>query len=210
MCTGHYAWVHTRAVHSAGHAPVHQRKDTSASRAVGVRWWYIEGNVKFSFSEVFNPDLGLGKNRKARPGSKPKCRVVNSAEPLAESAAFGHRRRHSRFRLSIFKSDLNPPGVNGINKLDGHIELASFDAGRLLRNELESPTPLRDHMSVLEQRVVAKGNKKSIIQGDNPGSSTSITSKGKASKAPRTSSIMVLDSSFKVHPPFGAFQGWEQ
>ncbi|KAK3219532.1 hypothetical protein Dsin_013502 [Dipteronia sinensis] len=60
-------------------------------------------------------------------------------------------------------------------------------------NELESPRPLRDCMSVLEQRVVAKGNKKSSIQGDNPGSSTSITSKGKAFKAPRTSSIMVLD-----------------
>ncbi|KAK3185142.1 hypothetical protein Dsin_032428 [Dipteronia sinensis] len=136
--------------------------------------------------------------------------VVNSAEPLAESAALGRRRCHRRLRLSIFKSNLNPPGVNGINKLDGHFELASSDAGMLLKNELESPPPLRDRMSVLEQRVVAKGNKKSSVQGDNPGSSTSITSKGKASKAPRTSSIMVLDSSSKVHPPFGAFHGWEQ
>ncbi|TXG73620.1 hypothetical protein EZV62_002199 [Acer yangbiense] len=111
--------------------------------------------------------------------------------------------------VQAFRSK-SSPGVNGINKLDGPFELASSDAGMLLSNELESPPPPRDRMAVLEQRVVAKGNKKSSIQGDNPGSSTSTTLKGKASRAPRTSSIMVLDSSSKVHPPSGAFQGWEQ
>ncbi|KAK3225675.1 hypothetical protein Dsin_005537 [Dipteronia sinensis] len=130
------------------------------------------------------------------------------------------RRDSRRFRLPsprislAVASDLNPPRVNGINKLDGHFELASSDAGMLLRNELESPPPLRDRMSVLEQRVVndlfVTLFVMSSIQGDNPGSSTSITSRGKASKAPRNSSLMVLDSSSKVHPTSGAFQGWEQ
>lgn len=50
------------------------------------------------------------------------------------------------------------PGVGGINKLDGSFELASSDAGTLLRNELESPSP-RDRTTLLEQRVV-KGNNK--------------------------------------------------
>lgn len=48
------------------------------------------------------------------------------------------------------------------------------------------------------------------IQEDNPGSGPSTMLKGKASRAPRTSSIMVLDSSSKVQQPSGAFQGWEQ
>lgn len=51
------------------------------------------------------------------------------------------------------------PGVTGINKLDGSFELASSDAGSLLKTELESP-PTRDRTSMLEQRVVAKGNNK--------------------------------------------------
>lgn len=34
--------------------------------------------------------------------------------------------------------------------------------------------------------------------------------KGKASRGPRTDSIMVLDSSSKVHPSSGTFQGFEQ
>ncbi|KAL5765499.1 hypothetical protein ACOSP7_016116 [Xanthoceras sorbifolium] len=111
--------------------------------------------------------------------------------------------------VQAFRSK-SSPGANGINKLDGSFELASSDASTLLMNELESPPPPRDRMGGLEQRVVAKGNTKSSIQGDNPGSGLSTTLKRKASRAPRTSSIMVLDSSSKVHPPSGAFQGWEQ
>ncbi|XP_031261152.1 uncharacterized protein LOC116119352 isoform X3 [Pistacia vera] len=101
------------------------------------------------------------------------------------------------------------PGVTGINKLDGSFELASSDAGSLLKTELESPSP-RDRTSMLEQRVVAKGNNKPNIREDNPGNCSSTMLKGKASRGPRTGSIMVLDSSSKVHSSSGAFQGWEQ
>ncbi|ESR37491.1 hypothetical protein CICLE_v10027692mg [Citrus x clementina] len=100
------------------------------------------------------------------------------------------------------------PGVGGINKLDGSFELASSDAGTLLRNELESPSP-RDRTTLLEQRVV-KGNNKLNVQEDNPGSGSNTMLKGKASRAPRTGSVMVLDSSSKVHPSSGTFQDWEQ
>lgn len=48
------------------------------------------------------------------------------------------------------------------------------------------------------------------VQEDNPGSSSSTMLKGKASRAPRTGSVMVLDSSSKVHPSSGTFQDWEQ
>lgn len=100
------------------------------------------------------------------------------------------------------------PGVGGINKLDGSFELASSDTGTLLRNELESPSP-RDRTNLLDQRVV-KGNNKLNVREDNPGSGSNTMLKGKASRAPRTGSVMVLDSSSKVHPSSGTFQDWEQ
>ncbi|XP_044483678.1 uncharacterized protein LOC123209625 [Mangifera indica] len=100
-------------------------------------------------------------------------------------------------------------GVTGINKLDGSLEPASSDAGSLLKTELEGP-PLRDRTSMLEQRVVAKGKNKPNIREDNPGNCSSTMLKGKVSAGPRTGSIMVLDSSSKVHSSPGTFQGWEQ
>lgn len=48
------------------------------------------------------------------------------------------------------------------------------------------------------------------IQEENRSSSPSTMLKGKASRAQRTGSLMVLDSSSKVHPSSGAFQGWEE
>lgn len=48
------------------------------------------------------------------------------------------------------------------------------------------------------------------VQEDNPGSGSNTMLKGKASRAPRTGSVMVLDSSSKVHPSSGTFQDWEQ
>ncbi|XWS73915.1 hypothetical protein CRYUN_Cryun02cG0170000 [Craigia yunnanensis] len=48
------------------------------------------------------------------------------------------------------------------------------------------------------------------LQDDNQASGSSTMLKGKVSRAPRTGSIMVLDSSSKVHLSSGALQGWEQ
>ncbi|KAE8037432.1 hypothetical protein FH972_010019 [Carpinus fangiana] len=102
------------------------------------------------------------------------------------------------------------PGVSGINKLDGSFEPASSDACTAVRNELER-TPLpRDRAVVLEQRLLAKGNNKSNIQEDISSGSPNTVVKGKVSRAPRTSSIMGLDSSPNVHHSSGAFQSCEQ
>ena len=48
------------------------------------------------------------------------------------------------------------------------------------------------------------------LQDDNQASGSSTMPKGKVSRAPRTGSIMVLDSSSKVHLSSGALQDWEQ
>ncbi|MBA0853202.1 hypothetical protein Goshw_014739 [Gossypium schwendimanii] len=102
------------------------------------------------------------------------------------------------------------PGVGGIRKSDGSFEAAGSDASTVLRNELESTSIPRDRAAMLEQRVVVKANTKATLQDDNQASGPSTMLKGKGSRAPRTGSIMVLDSSSKGHLLSGALQGWEQ
>ncbi|XP_040992755.1 uncharacterized protein LOC121239556 isoform X2 [Juglans microcarpa x Juglans regia] len=102
------------------------------------------------------------------------------------------------------------PGVSGINKLDGSFEAASSDACTVVRNELEHAPLPRDRAVILEQRLLAKGNKKSNIQKDIPASSPNTMVKGKVSRAPRTGSVMRLDSSPNVYHSSGAFPAWKQ
>ncbi|MBA0736040.1 hypothetical protein Gogos_009632 [Gossypium gossypioides] len=102
------------------------------------------------------------------------------------------------------------PGVGAIRKSDGSFEAAGSDASTVLRNELESTSIPRDRAAMLEQRVVVKANTKATLQDDNQASGPSTMLKGKGSRAPRTGSIMVLDSSSKGHLLSGALQGWEQ
>ncbi|XWS71471.1 hypothetical protein CRYUN_Cryun03dG0140700 [Craigia yunnanensis] len=102
------------------------------------------------------------------------------------------------------------PGVVGNNRSDGSFEATGSDASTVLRNELESTSIPRDRAAMLEQRVVVKTNNKASLQDDNQASGSSTMLKGKVSRAPRTGSIMVLDSSSKVHLSPGALQGWEQ
>lgn len=99
------------------------------------------------------------------------------------------------------------PGVGGINKVDASLEPASSDACTVLRNELESVPLPRDRAIILEQRLLAKGNNKSIIQEDIPVGSPNTVIKGKVSRAPRTGSVMGLDSSPNTQPSSGSFQG---
>ncbi|XP_022729015.1 uncharacterized protein LOC111284573 isoform X2 [Durio zibethinus] len=102
------------------------------------------------------------------------------------------------------------PGVGGINRSDGSFEAAGSDASTVLRNELENTSIPRDRAAILEQRIVVKANNKATLQDDNQANGPSTMLKGKVSRAPRTGSIMVLDSSSKVHLSSGALQGWDQ
>ncbi|XP_039032827.1 uncharacterized protein LOC120168043 [Hibiscus syriacus] len=102
------------------------------------------------------------------------------------------------------------PGVGGINRSQGSFEGAGSEANTVLRNELESTSIPRDHAAMLEQRVAIETNNKASLQEDNQASGSSTMLKGKVSRAPRTGSIMVLDSSSKIHLSSGALQGWEQ
>ncbi|KAF5751613.1 hypothetical protein HS088_TW02G00628 [Tripterygium wilfordii] len=105
------------------------------------------------------------------------------------------------FRL---KSSLR---VSGLNKSDGAFETASTDSGSFPRIAIESAPARKDHSARLEKRVVAKASKQPNSHEINSASSPNSVVKGKISSAPRTGSIMSLDSSTKIHPSSGGFQG---
>ncbi|MBA0739880.1 hypothetical protein Gogos_013108 [Gossypium gossypioides] len=100
------------------------------------------------------------------------------------------------------------PGVSGINRSDGSFEASGSNVNTVLRNELDSTSIPRDRAAMLEQRVVIKTNNKVSPQEENQSSGSSTMLKAKVSRAPRTGSIMVLDSSSKVNLSSGALQGW--
>nr|XP_048325119.1 uncharacterized protein LOC107410028 isoform X1 [Ziziphus jujuba var. spinosa] len=102
------------------------------------------------------------------------------------------------------------PGVSRINKLDGSFEPTNSEASIVLKSEPEiAPLP-RDRMAVLEQRVLPKGSNKPNIQEGNSAGGPNTVTKGKVSRAPRTGSVMALESSPNAHPQSGALQDWEQ
>ncbi|KAF8029414.1 hypothetical protein BT93_E1963 [Corymbia citriodora subsp. variegata] len=99
-------------------------------------------------------------------------------------------------------------GAGGTNKLVSRAESPGSNACAVLKNELEiAPSP-RDGTDIFEQRVLLKGNKSNFEEGDMASGSSSLI-KGKASRAQRTGSLMVLDSSPSVHPSPGAIEDWE-
>ncbi|XP_050139481.1 uncharacterized protein LOC126615659 [Malus sylvestris] len=100
-------------------------------------------------------------------------------------------------------------GVGGINKSEPSFELSNLSTCTVLKNDLENAPVPKDRSVLLEQRVV-KGDIKLNIQEENPVGSLNTVIKGKVSRAPRTGSIMNLDSSPNVHSPSAPCQGWQQ
>ncbi|KAL5541401.1 hypothetical protein UlMin_043445 [Ulmus minor] len=74
-------------------------------------------------------------------------------------------------------------GGNRVSMLDGSFEPINSDGSTVLKSEHETASLPRDRLAVLEQKLLGEGS-------NNPNTVT----KGKVSRAPRTSSVMALDS----------------
>ncbi|XP_021685356.2 uncharacterized protein LOC110668421 isoform X2 [Hevea brasiliensis] len=102
-------------------------------------------------------------------------------------------------------------GNSGINKLDTSSLSASSNPRSIRKKESEKVSLTREFADGMnKERVVAKANNKLNILEDNHFSGPSLVIKGKASRAPRTGSGMVANSSPNFSHTFGAPNGWEQ
>ncbi|XP_038707466.1 uncharacterized protein LOC120002747 isoform X2 [Tripterygium wilfordii] len=155
----------------------------------GSEVWDAKMKKKRSVAVV--PNRALNADRDIKRATDPK---LSADSKLRSCDMQGFRLKSSQ-------------GVSGLNKSDGAFETASTDSGILPKIEIESVPARKDHSAMLEKRVVAKASNKPNSYEINSASSPNSVVKGKISRAPRTSSIMSLDSSMKIQPSSGGFQG---
>ncbi|XP_034892802.1 uncharacterized protein [Populus alba] len=151
------------------------------------------------------------KNKKKRSVGLMSNRVING-DREQKQAMPSKMSADSKLRLCDaqgFRSK-SSAGISGMNKLDGSFEPSSSDTGSVLKKEMESGPLPRDCKALSEHKAVTKGTNKSNTHEDNLASTPITVIKAKVSRASRTGSIMLLDSSLKVHPSPTSLQGLEQ
>ncbi|KAF9684699.1 hypothetical protein SADUNF_Sadunf04G0145700 [Salix dunnii] len=150
------------------------------------------------------------KNKKKRSVGVMGNRVING-DREQKRAMLSKMSADSKLRscdAQGFRSK-SSAGVGGLNKLEGSFEPTTSDTSTVLKNEMESGLP-RDRIVLSEHKAVMKGTNKPNIHEDNSASTPNTVIKAKVSRAPRTGSIMLLDSSLKVQPSSTSLQGSEQ
>ncbi|PSR98782.1 Neuron navigator 3 like, partial [Actinidia chinensis var. chinensis] len=101
-------------------------------------------------------------------------------------------------------------GISGNKKLDGGHLPASSVARAMPKNEQEKVTLRRDFTAGLnKETLLAKGDDKLNIREDNHIVSPSPVTKGKASRAPRSGSAAIANSSPNIPRVSGAPENWE-
>ncbi|KAL5538042.1 hypothetical protein UlMin_044219 [Ulmus minor] len=147
-------------------------KDVNSLQAVNGSYARIEEKIADCLLEGINGDWEIKRIMQPELAADSKLRSCDS---------------HG-FRLK------SSPRISGTNKLDASFEPINSDGSTVLKSEHETAYLPRDRLAVLEQNLWGKGsNKPSIQQNKSVGSPNTVT-KGKVSWAPRTSSVMALDS----------------
>eukprot|EP00258_Populus_trichocarpa_P046232 XP_024462251.1 uncharacterized protein LOC7490896 isoform X2 [Populus trichocarpa] len=102
-------------------------------------------------------------------------------------------------------------GSSGMNKVDGISSSANSNT-RAIPKESEKVSLTRDYAAGMnkERLVVKANNKVNITEDNNHTVSPSPLTKGKASRTPRTSSLMAASTSTNTPLSPGGFDGWEQ
>ncbi|CAN1171397.1 hypothetical protein LINPERPRIM_LOCUS7948 [Linum perenne] len=171
------------------------------------------GGVRFEEKIRRLPAGGEGwdtKNKKKRSVGMVSGRVINGDRELKRTM-LPKISSDSKLRPSDaqdFRSK-SSPGI-GVNKSDCSVEPSSSDTSTALRNEIDSGPSPRDRIAHLEKKAVTKSSNKLNGHEENLASSPSTVIKTKVSRAPRTGSIMQLDSSLKAHSTSTSLQGAEQ
>ncbi|KAJ6311115.1 hypothetical protein OIU76_015777 [Salix suchowensis] len=170
------------------------------------------GAVRFEEKIRRLPAGGEGwdtKNKKKRSVGLMSSRVINGDQEKKRAMP---SKMTTDFKLrSCDAQDLRSKlsaGISGMTKLDVSFEPTSSDTGSVFKNEMESGLLPRDSKALSEHKAVTKGTNKSNI--DNLASTPTTVIKAKVSRASRTESIMLLDSSLKVHSLPTSLQGLEQ
>uniref|UniRef100_A0A0D9VAR1 Uncharacterized protein n=1 Tax=Leersia perrieri TaxID=77586 RepID=A0A0D9VAR1_9ORYZ len=104
-------------------------------------------------------------------------------------------------------------GALGGSKMDGGSQQSNAGSRYLLKADIDStslPNERRErHAGIDKERVLVKGNKANASEDMQPGTLSPLT-KGKACRAPRTSSLVVMNSSSTLQRSSGGIDEWEE
>ncbi|XP_006645340.1 uncharacterized protein LOC102711847 isoform X1 [Oryza brachyantha] len=104
-------------------------------------------------------------------------------------------------------------GALGGSKMDGGSQQSNAGSRYLLKADMDStslPNERRErHAGIEKERVLVKGNKVNTSEDMQPGTLSPLT-KGKACRAPRTSSLVVMNSSSTLQRSSGGIDEWEE
>ncbi|KAK4758209.1 hypothetical protein SAY87_019510 [Trapa incisa] len=132
-------------------------------------------------------------------GSRVMNSNVNSKQVLNSESAAGTKQGSSSGPDFRSKSSSG----FGMNKLNCRYESSTPNASTLVRSDQEAASSPKNHMDMLGQRVLLKGNKSNNREDELNSASPSLLIRGKISRAPRTGPITVLDSSTTFEPSHG-------
>ncbi|XP_050205621.1 uncharacterized protein LOC126655455 isoform X2 [Mercurialis annua] len=203
--------VRTTVPDADGRSNLVSRQQLVTDKGVDIHQDSGGGAVRFEEKIRRLPAGGEGwdtKNKKKRSVGVVGTRIINADREVKRSMP-PKISAESKLRscdTQGFRSK-SSSGVGGISELNGSLEPSGSDTSTVLRNEMDSGTSPRDRLALLEQKAVTKGRNKSNVNEDNLPSSPSTVIKAKVSRAPRTGSIMMLDSSLKVQSSPISLQG---
>lgn len=104
-------------------------------------------------------------------------------------------------------------GAPGGSKMDGSSQQSSSGSRYLQKTEMDSPSLPNErrerHAGLDKERVLVKGNKAHTSEDMQPGTLSPMT-KGKACRAPRTSSLVGIHSSSTLLRSAGGMDEWEE
>ncbi|KAL5222885.1 hypothetical protein ABZP36_027598 [Zizania latifolia] len=104
-------------------------------------------------------------------------------------------------------------GASGGSKMDGGSQQSNAGSRYLLKADMDStslPNERRErHAGIDKERVLVKGNRANTSEDMQPGTLSPLT-KGKACRAPRTSSLVVMNSSSTLQRSSGGIDEWEE
>ncbi|KAJ6428770.1 hypothetical protein OIU84_020439 [Salix udensis] len=161
------------------------------------------------------PTVGEGwdkKMKKKRSVGTVFTRTIDSDGEVKRMMhhKFNNEQSLQSYDAQVFRSG-SFNGSSGINKVDG-ISSSGNSNVRTIPKESEKVSLTRDFAAgINKERLVVKANNKvNIMEDNNHTASPSPVTKGKASRTPRTGSLMAGSTSINTPLSPGAPDGWEQ
>ncbi|KAG1369685.1 hypothetical protein COCNU_15G000510 [Cocos nucifera] len=185
-----------------------QRSEPSSEKSGTANFLKLGGQAHQNPAEVASQRLE-DRTKNVVPNKRVRSSMVEielALQPVYE---------HVSFSVMFFHT-IHLPGsssvIVGSNKIDGNSQLSGASSRVISKNDLDNGSLSNERRECSagldKERIIAKGSNKLNSREDAQSGSQSPLMKGKASRAPRTGSAVVINASSNF--PRTSGEGWEQ